>query len=66
MLKQTEKSSKYTSIKGGLIFQERFMLVTHDLIGHLKTLCVNVLSLSGGVEYEWKRCRSPLSVEKNT
>ena len=35
--------------------QERFMLMTHDSTGNLKTLCMSVLSLSGGVESEWKR-----------
>ena len=43
---------------------ERFMLMTHDSIGHLKTLCMSVLLLSGGIESEWKGCSSPLSIEK--
>ena len=40
------------------------MLMTQDSIGHLKTLYMGVLSLSGGVESEWKCYSSPLSVEK--
>ena len=40
--------------------QERFMLMTHNSIGHLKMLCMSILSLSGGVESEWKRYSSPL------
>ena len=43
---------------------ECFTLVIHDSIGHLKTLCMSVLSLSGGIESEWKCCNSPLSVVK--
>ena len=42
--------------------QQCFMLMTHGSIGHLKTL--SVLSLSSGVEFEWKRYGSPLSIEK--
>ena len=38
--------------------------MTHDSIGHLKTLCMSVLSQSDGVESEWKRYSSPLGVEK--
>ena len=38
--------------------------MARDSIGHLETLCVSVLSLSHGVESEWKRCSSPLSVDK--
>ena len=38
--------------------------MTQDSIGRLKTLCVSVLSLSGGVESEWK-CSLLLGVEKN-
>ena len=38
--------------------------MTHDSIGHLKTLCTGVLSLNSGVESEWKGCSSPLSIEK--
>ena len=40
------------------------MLMTHDSIGHLKKLCVSVLWLSGGMESEWKRFSSLLSVDK--
>ena len=40
-------------------FQEHFMLMTHDSIAHL-----SILLLSGGVESEWKRCSSLLSIEK--
>ena len=29
--------------------QERFTLMTHNSIGHLKTLCISVLMPSGGV-----------------
>ena len=32
--------------------KERFMLMTHDSIGHLKTLYMSVLSLTGCVESE--------------
>ena len=35
--------------------QVYFTLMTHDSIGPLKTLCMSILSLSGGVESEWKR-----------
>ena len=34
------------------------------LIGHLKTLCMSILSLNSGVESEWKHCSSPLSIKK--
>ena len=44
--------------------QEHFTLITEDSIGRLKKLCMSVLSLSGGVESEWKHCSSPLSIEK--
>ena len=44
--------------------QERFMLMAHDSIGHLKILCMSALSLSGGTVCEWKHCSSPLCVEK--
>ena len=44
--------------------QKCFMLMTHDSIGHLKTLCMSVLLLNGGAKSEWKRYSSPLSVEK--
>ena len=39
--------------------------MTQDSIGHLKTLCMHILWLSGGVESEWKHCSSLLSIEKN-
>ena len=29
--------------------QERFTLMTHDSIGHLKTLCMSILLLIGGI-----------------
>ena len=38
------------------------MLLTQDSIGHLQRLCLSVLSLSSGVESEWKRCSLSLSV----
>ena len=44
--------------------QKLLRLMTHDSIGHLKTLCMNVLSQSIGVMSELKCCRSPLSIEK--
>ena len=44
--------------------KELFMLMIQDSIGCLKTLCMSVLSLSGGMESEWKCCSSPLSLEK--
>ena len=44
--------------------QERFMLMTHDVIGHLKMLCISVLLLSSCVESEWKRRSSPPCIEK--
>ena len=44
--------------------QELFKLMTHDLIGHLNTPCMSVLSLSDGVESEWKCCSSLLNIEK--
>ena len=46
------------------LLQEHIMLMTHDSIGHLKMLCMSILSLSGGIEFEWKHCSSLLSVEK--
>ena len=46
--------------------QEPFTLMTYDSIGRLKTLCMSILSLSGGVESELKRCSSPFSVKKKT
>ena len=38
----------------------------HDtgFIGRLKMLCMDVSSPRSSVESEWKRCSSPLSVEK--
>ena len=44
--------------------QECFMLMIHDSIGHLKTLCMSILSLGGGIEFEWKRYSSLLSIQK--
>ena len=44
--------------------KKSFMLMTQDSVGRLKTLCVSVLSLSGGMESEWKRWSSSLSTEK--
>ena len=44
--------------------QEPFTLMTHDSIGHLKTPCMSILSLSGGVESEWKLYSLSLSIEK--
>ena len=34
-----------------------FTRMTHDSIDHLKTFCMSVLLLSGGVGSEWKCCR---------
>ena len=45
--------------------QERYTLVTQDSIGHLKTLCMSVLSLVVALESEWKRYSSSQSDEKN-
>ena len=45
--------------------QEHFTLMTLDSTGHLKTLCLSILSLSGGMESEWKHSGSPLGLEKN-
>ena len=42
-----------------------FMLVTQDSIGHLKTLCMSVLSLAVAFESEWKRYSSSQSDKKN-
>ena len=39
--------------------------MTQDSIGHMKTFFISVLSLSGGVEFEWKHYSSQLSVEKH-
>ena len=44
--------------------QKRLALMTHDSLGHLKMLCMSVLSMSAGVESEWKPYSSPLSIEK--
>ena len=45
--------------------QEHFTLMTHDSVDHLKILCVSVLSLSGGIESEWKAtAHRALSIEK--
>ena len=38
--------------------------MTQDSIGHLKTLCMSVLSLAVVFESEWKRYSSSQSVEK--
>ena len=43
---------------------KRFMLMTQDSIGHLKMLCMSVLLLGSGMEFEWKCCSSLLSIEK--
>ena len=45
--------------------QERYTLVTQDSIGHLKTLCMTVLSLVVALESEWKRYSSSQSDKKN-
>ena len=44
--------------------QEQYTLVTHDSIGHLKTLCMSVLSLVVALESEWKRYNSSQSNKK--
>ena len=44
--------------------QERYMLVTQDSIGHLKTLCISILSLVVALESEWKCDSSSQSDEK--
>ena len=41
--------------------QERYTLVTQDSIGHLKMLCMSVLSLVVAFESEWKRYSSSQS-----
>ena len=48
-----------------VLVQERFTLMTQDSIGHLKTLSMSILLLSGDTESKWKHCSSLLSVEKN-
>ena len=44
--------------------QERYTLVTQDSIGHLKTLCMSVLSLVVALESEWKRYSSQSDKKK--
>ena len=44
--------------------QERYTRVTQDSIGHLKTLCMSVLSLAVALESEWKHYSSLQSDEK--
>ena len=44
--------------------QERYTLLTQDSIGHLKTLCMSVLSLVVALESEWKRDSSSQSNKK--
>ena len=44
--------------------QERYTLVTQDSIGHLKTLCMSVLSPVVVLESEWKRYSSSQSDKK--
>ena len=38
--------------------------MTQDFIGHLKTLCMIVLSLSGGMEFEWKHVAHRSALKK--
>ena len=45
--------------------QERYMLVTQDSIGHLKMLCMSVLSLVVALESERKRYSSSQSDKKH-
>ena len=45
--------------------QERYTLLTQDSIGHLKTLCMSVLSLVVAMESEWQRDNSSQSDKKN-
>ena len=45
--------------------QERYTLVTQDSIGHLKTLCMSVLSLAVALESEWKGYSSSQSDKTN-
>ena len=44
--------------------QEWYTLMTQDSIGHLKTLCMSVLSLVVALESEWKRYSSSQSDKK--
>ena len=44
--------------------QERYTLLTQDSIGHLKTLCMSVLSLVVAMESEWQRDSSSQSDKK--
>ena len=44
--------------------QERYTLLTQDSIGHLKTICMSVLSLVVALESEWKRDSSSQSDKK--
>ena len=46
--------------------QERYTLVTQDSIGHLKMLCMSVLSLVVALESEWKRYSSSQSDKKTS
>ena len=43
---------------------KNFSCSWHDSVGHVKTLCMSILLLSGCVESEWKHCSSLLTVEK--
>ena len=43
---------------------EHFTLVTQDSIGHLKTLCMSILSPAVAFESEWKRYSSLQSDKK--
>ena len=44
--------------------QECFTLMTQDSVGHLKTLCMSILSPAVAFEPEWIRYTSLHSVEK--
>ena len=46
-----------------VLLQEHFLLVTQDSIGHLKTLCMSLLSLAVAFECEWKHYSSSQSNE---
>ena len=46
--------------------QKRYTLVTQGSIGHLKTLCMSVLSLVVALESEWKSFSSSQSDKKKT